>query len=96
MYFSDNPYEEKNNMVGKIAEQDIYGTVLIVSMLTDKIYTDISKKEVLQILEISKLNPDLWKINQNDEKEETDNFDRKIIKNKYRILNNKFKELSLD
>ena len=83
-------------MVGKIAEQDIYGTVLIVSMLTDKIYTDISKKEVLQILEISKLNPDLWKINQNDEKEETDNFDRKIIKNKYRILNNKFKELSLD
>jgi len=96
MYFSDNPYEEKNNMVTKIAGQDIHGTVLIVSMLTDKVYTDISKKEVLQILEISKLNSDLWKINQNDEAEEMDILDRKIIKNKYRILNNKYKDLCLD
>ncbi len=93
MYYINNEFDILNNYVSDIAEQKIYGDVFITSMVTKEIFTNISIKEVEQILAISKFGAESWKPDPKYEEEDRDHLERRIIKSKFRILNNKYKEL---
>jgi hypothetical protein len=93
MYYIKNEFDTPNSYVSDIAEQKIYGDVFITSMLTKDTFTNISIKEVKQILAISKLNSENWKPDPKNDEEERDHLERRIIKSKFRILNNKYNEL---
>ena len=63
-------------------------------MLTDTIFTDITVDEVKKILAISKYGNDVWKANDDDDKEERDENGRILIKSKHRILQKRFNNLA--
>ena len=90
MYYCKDSLDEENKLVRDISQKKIYGDVFIVSMITETIYTDISVNEVKKMLAISKFGEDAWKSNSDHDKEERDDLGRIIIKNKHRILHNKY------
>ena len=93
MYHVKDSMDEENELVHNIA-QKIFGDVFIVSMLTDKLFTDISVEEVKKILAISKLGEEAWKPKPEYDEEEKDASGRILIKSKFRILEKKYMELS--
>ena len=94
MYYVKDSVDEKNELVSNIAQNTINGDVFIVSMITDKLYTDISVEEVKKMLAISKFGEDAWKPKPEYDEEEKDSDGRILIKSKYRILEKKYMEIS--
>ncbi len=93
MYYIKNSYENENKIVKNISESTIYGDVFITSMLTNKMFTDITITEVEKMLVISKYGSDMWTSKTSDDNIEKDSMDRNIIKSKFRILHNKYQEV---
>ncbi|VVU94720.1 hypothetical protein CPAV1605_445 [seawater metagenome] len=93
MYYVKNSYDNENKLVANIAQNNINGDVFITSMLTPKLFTDITCQEVNQMLAISKYGPDAWQPAASFDEKEKDNLDRNIIKSRFRILNQKYQQI---
>ena len=84
-YRSLNKKKYNKNVLGKLVDIPIY-QCFVMTYLTNDLFGNISLKEVEDIIYLSnKLEG--YKPDKDLLKDEFDNFNRKIIKNKYRILN---------
>lgn len=80
IYYSKGKNSEMEKIVGSK-----YDKLVITSKLTDDFYCDITLNEIKKIIEISK-KLDNWTTSEDMLKDEKDDLGRKIVKNKYRIL----------
>jgi hypothetical protein len=78
------------NVCGKLLDVSIE-KCFIFTMITDTIKGDITKDEVKKIIELSKILTPPFKPDNKWLEDENDIHGRKIIKNKYRVLDNTYK-----
>ena len=84
-YRSLNKDKYDKHVLGRLVEKPIY-QCFIMTYLTDNLFSNISLKEVEDIIYLSTVLK-IWTPDKELIKDEYDKFNRKIIKNKYRILN---------
>lgn len=94
MFYCKDSLDEENSLVKDIAQKKVCGDVFIISMLTESIYTNILIDEVKKMLAISKLGENAWISKAEYDDIDKDDNGRTLIKSKYRILDQKFCELS--
>lgn len=83
-YRSLNKEKYDKHVLGKLVETPIY-QCFIMTYLTNDLFGNITLKEVEDIIKLSNILED-YKPDNDLIKEEFDEFNRKIVKNKYRIL----------
>lgn len=91
-YRSLNKEKYDKHVLGKLVEVPIY-QCFIMTYLTDDLFGNITLKEVKDIIYLSNILEE-YKPDQDLLKDEFDEFNRKIIKNKYRILNKTIEKYS--
>lgn len=90
IYYTKDEYGTEN-VCGKLLKQKI-DKCLIFSMLTKTIRTNINLEEFNKIIKLSEVLEEPYKPDPKWFDEEKDEHGRPIIKNKYRILDNVYKE----
>ena len=81
-----NSKKSINDPISRLVKNLIRGEVLIVSPYSENVYMDITKDNIIKLLktvDIKDIEPE----------DEYDEFDRRIIMNKYRLLNQKLLKL---
>lgn len=79
-----------NYNITKLLRMQTYGNIIITSRTTESIFGDLTYSDVTNMLKISHTN---WDLTKNELEDEKDNMGRYIIKNKYKILNNRVTNL---
>lgn len=75
------------NPIGfRLLKGQVWDDIVVISKKKEDVFGDITKNDIINILKVCDKTSD---IDDNDLKEEKDSLNRKIIINKYRILNNK-------
>ena len=80
---------KKNIIASKFLNKDIYGDVLITSKITENLFSDITDRDINNMIKLIDIK---YNLTEDDLKEELNSNNLKVIKTKYRILNNKLKE----
>lgn len=93
-YRSLNKEKYDKHVLGKLVETPIY-QCFIMTYLTNDLFGNITLKEVKDIIYLSNVLKE-YKPDKDLMKDEFDEFNRKIIKNKYRILNRTMEKYSHD
>jgi hypothetical protein len=79
---------KKNIIASKFLKKDIYGDVVITSKLTPNIFGDITERDINNMIKLIDIK---YKLTEDELKEETNSNGLKVIKSKFRILNEKLK-----
>ena len=87
--FIYNPKSQSsiNGPITRLIKDIARGDGLIISPYSENSFFDISEQDIINILKVS----DMVNLKEDDEKEEKDSLGRRIIKNKYRILENRLR-----
>ena len=81
----------KKNIVGsKFLKKDVYGDIVITSKLTQNIFGDLTERDVNNMIKLLDVK---YNLTDEDLKEEKNNDGMKVIKTKFRILNNKLNKI---
>ena len=89
VYCSKDENKKINEPMTRLLQRIVKGNGVITSPLNENIYYDLSRENIINLLRVEKH----LRIEENDIKEETDKNGLQIIKNKYRILNNRLKRI---
>lgn len=91
IYNSKDDTQRINEPMTRLMQRIVKGNGIITSPYKENAYYDLSKDDVINLLKVDKH----LEIEEEDISEEKDDNGVRVIKNKYRILNNKLKKLKV-